>query len=46
MADEEIWKDDVKAAEGLFSGNTTEKSDIELLGKLVPPDLGSRLLRL
>lgn len=46
LADEEIWKDDVKAAEGLFLGNSTESSDGELLSKLVTPDLGSRLLRL
>ncbi|KAB5562894.1 fungal-specific transcription factor domain protein, partial [Coniochaeta sp. 2T2.1] len=46
LADEEIWKDDVKAAEGLFPGGSTEKSDMELLYKLVTPDLGSRLLRL
>lgn len=46
LADEEIWKDDVKAAEGLLLGNSTEGSDSELLSKLVTPDLGSRLLRL
>lgn len=46
LADAEIWKDDVKAAEGLFSGKSTERSDMELLNRLVTPDLGSRLLRL
>ena len=46
LADEEIWKDDVKSAEALFPGGSTESSDMELLCKLVTPDLGSRLLRL
>lgn len=46
LADEDIWKDDVKAVEGLFPGNSTERSDLELLGKLVTPGLGSRLLKL
>ncbi|OIW31070.1 hypothetical protein CONLIGDRAFT_679807 [Coniochaeta ligniaria NRRL 30616] len=46
LADEEIWKYDVEAAEGLFPGKSTESSDMELLSKLVTPDLGSRLLRL
>lgn len=46
MADEEIWADDVKATEAMLSGNHTEEGDMELLGKLVPPDLEARLLRL
>lgn len=46
IADEEIWRTDVEAAERLFSGHSTEESDMELLGRLVPPDLASRLLKL
>jgi hypothetical protein len=46
LADEEIWKDDVKAAEGVLSGGSTEHSDMERLHTLVTPDLGLRLLRL
>lgn len=46
MTDEEIFKDDIKAAENLFAGNSTEKQDMDLLNELVPPELESRLIRL
>ena len=46
MANEEIWSVDMKATEAMFSGNGTEKSDMELLSSLIPPDLEARLLRL
>ncbi len=45
MTNEDIWKDSLTAAEGILSGST-EKDDLELLKKLVPPDLGSQLLKL
>jgi hypothetical protein len=44
--DEEILRDEVKFAEGLYSGSSTEKSDLELLNRLVPYDLGVRLVKL
>lgn len=46
MTDEEIFRDDINAAEKMFSGHSTEKKDCELLDELVPVDLGSRLLKL
>lgn len=46
MTDEEIFTDDIKAAEKLFATYGTEKEDLELLNKLVPPELESRLLKL
>jgi hypothetical protein len=46
VVDEEIWKDEVKSAEALFATPSTERSDAELLNKLVPTDLGARLIKL
>jgi hypothetical protein len=46
LSDEAIWQDDVKAAEKLFGGKGTEESDMETLNKLVPDELGVRLLKL
>lgn len=46
MTNENIWQDDLKAAEEIVSGNRTEKDDLESLNKLVPPDLSLRLLKL
>jgi hypothetical protein len=47
MSDENVWKDDVEAVqEGLLSGSSSEKDDVELLAKLVPDELGSKLLKL
>jgi hypothetical protein len=46
MMDEDICQDDLKSAEATFSGGVTEADDRELLKKLVPVDLGTRLLNL
>ena len=46
MTDEIICEDDLKNAEATYSGCKTEPDDLELLKKLVPGDLGARLLKL
>ncbi|OAA58439.1 fungal specific transcription factor domain containing protein [Niveomyces insectorum RCEF 264] len=50
LTDETILRDDVKEAESLFAngsgGDGSERDDIALVHRLVPPDLGARLLRL
>ena len=46
MTDEEICKDDVKIIDQDFAGSNTEAEDHALLYKIVPIDLGSRLLKL
>ncbi|KAF4124834.1 GAL4 [Geosmithia morbida] len=46
MTDETIFQDDLKAAEKLFAGYSTEENDLDLLQELVPPEVESRLLRL
>ncbi|KIW57767.1 hypothetical protein PV05_02327 [Exophiala xenobiotica] len=46
MTDEEICKDDVKIIDTDFAGSNTEAEDHALLYKIVPIDLGSRLLKL
>ena len=46
MTNEEICEEDVKIIDKDFSGFSTEAEDHDLLYKLVPVDLGSRLLKL
>lgn len=46
IIDEEIWKDEVKSAENIFAEASSHQSDAQLLNKLVPTDLGARLLKL
>jgi hypothetical protein len=46
MTHEDIWKDSQKFVEAIQSGGSTEESDLELLKKIVPADLGPRLLKL
>uniref|UniRef100_A0A093UYT5 Transcriptional activator protein DAL81 n=1 Tax=Talaromyces marneffei PM1 TaxID=1077442 RepID=A0A093UYT5_TALMA len=46
MTHEDIWKDSQKFIEAIQSGGSTEESDLELLKKIVPADLGPRLLKL
>ncbi|KAI1623132.1 fungal-specific transcription factor domain-containing protein [Exophiala viscosa] len=46
MTNEEICEEDVKIIDKDFSGFGTEAEDHDLLYKLVPVDLGSRLLKL
>lgn len=46
MTHEDIWKDSIKSVESVLSGNSTERADLELLNKLVPNELGARLLDL
>lgn len=46
MSNEDIWKDSLSSVEKTLSGNATEKDDMELLRRLVPAEVGSRLLKL
>ncbi|KAK7902282.1 hypothetical protein LTR67_001927 [Exophiala xenobiotica] len=46
MTDEEICKEDVKLIDTDFAGFNTEAEDHALLYRIVPIDLGSRLLKL
>jgi hypothetical protein len=46
MTNEDIWKDSLNSVERILSGNATEKADMELLQRLVPAEVGSRLLKL
>ncbi|KAK5047569.1 hypothetical protein LTR84_006666 [Exophiala bonariae] len=46
MTDEKICNDDVKIMDKDFAGSSTEAEDYALLYKIVPIDLGSRLLKL
>lgn len=46
MTHEDIWKDSQKFVEAIQSGGSTEEGDLELLKKIVPADLGPRLLKL
>ena len=46
MNDEDLWKEDAEATEGILSGNSTEKDDLEYVNRLVPIHLGSRLVKL
>jgi hypothetical protein len=46
MTHEDIWKDSQKFVEAIQSGGCTEEGDLELLKKIVPADLGPRLLKL
>lgn len=46
MTNEEICDEDVKIIDKDFSGSNTEATDHALLYKIVPIDLGSRLLKL
>lgn len=46
MSDEVIWKRDSEAVNEILCGTRSEFQDFELLGKLVPADLGSRLINL
>lgn len=46
MSDEVIWERDSEAVNEILCGTRSELQDFELLGKLVPVDLGSRLINL
>lgn len=46
ICDEEIWKDDAQWAAIHGATASTDQSDAQLLDKLVPTDLGGRLIRL
>lgn len=46
MTNEQICEDDMKIIDKDFAGSNTEAEDHTLLYKLVPIDLGSRLLKL
>lgn len=46
MTHEDIWKNSQILVEAIQSGGNTEESDLELLKKIVPADLGPRLLKL
>lgn len=46
ICDERIWKDGVQSAAILGAAASTDQSDAQLLDKLVPTDLGGRLIRL
>lgn len=46
MIDETICQEDLRAVDTMFSHASTEVADIELLHKLVPADLGAKLLTL
>lgn len=46
MTHENIWSDSQKFVQAIQSGGNTEESDLELLMKIVPADLGPRLLKL
>ncbi|KAJ5586924.1 uncharacterized protein N7459_002689 [Penicillium hispanicum] len=44
MTHEEICQEALQANERMFSGGTSKLDDMDLLHRLVPPDLGKRLL--
>ncbi|KAI7970947.1 hypothetical protein EIK77_000614 [Talaromyces pinophilus] len=46
MTHEDIWKDSQKFVEAIQSGGSTEEGDFEFLKKIVPADLGPRLIKL
>ncbi|KEY71702.1 hypothetical protein S7711_02931 [Stachybotrys chartarum IBT 7711] len=46
LVDDNVWKEEEKATERLFSSNATEADDAVQLNQLVPADHGARLVKL
>lgn len=42
----ELWKEDVEAVEGILAGDSMVRDDLEYVNRLVPVDIGSRLVTL
>lgn len=46
LNDGDIWKEDVEAMERILAGGSVERDDLEYVNRLVPVDIGSRLVTL